>query len=141
MKITCSKKEMLEGLDKIKGGIGSKTTMPILNNLLLETTPTKLRLTATDFEITVKCLFGGKEVKITEEGAITIPAKKLMEMVKELPDDDITITTDEKNSIKIKCQKVNYKIMGLPDTEYPKIAPSKKASSELAKMPFSMRII
>jgi DNA polymerase-3 subunit beta len=124
MKISCKKAELLENLQKIEGAVGVKTTLPVLSNFLLETSEKNLHLTATDLELTIKC--NVENINIIDGGEITIPAKKFIDIIRELPDSDIIIDVNEKNNITIKCDKIIYKIMGLPKSEYPPIMDPKK---------------
>ena len=129
MKIICKKSELLESIQKIEGAVSVKTTLPILNNFLFESSENSLQLTATDLEITIKGTMTG--VNISKQGSITIPAKKFIDIIKEMPESDITIDIDEKNMINIKCDKINYKIMGLPKTEFPPLMEPKKEAVSL----------
>ncbi|MFH1073755.1 MAG: DNA polymerase III subunit beta [Candidatus Firestonebacteria bacterium] len=129
MKISCRKAELLENLQKIEGAVGIKTTLPVLNNFLLETSENHLQLTATDLELTIEC--GVKNINIIDSGSITIPAKKFIDIIRELPDSDIVVDVNEKNNITIKCDKIIYKIMGLPKSEYPPIVDLKKEAINL----------
>ena len=130
MKISCNKSDLLDNLQKIEGAVGVKTTLPVLNNFLVETIDKKLHFTATDLELTIKCSVG-ENINIIDPGAITIPAKKFIDIVRELPDSDIVIDVNEKNNITVKCDKIVYKIMGLPKSEYPPIMEQKKESVNL----------
>ena len=129
MKISCKKAEFLENLQKIEGAVGVKTTLPVLSNFLLETSDKALHLTATDLELTIKC--NVENINIIDAGAITIPAKKFIDIIRELPDSDIVVDGNEKNNITIKCDKIVYKIMGLPKSEYPPIMDPKKEAVNL----------
>jgi len=111
MKISCKKEELQEYIQKVEGAVSVKTTLPVLNNILIESINNKIH------------------VNITEGGAITIPARKFIEIVKELPSErDVNIKVDEKNHITINCGKINYKIMGLPKSEFPPVLEPKKES-------------
>jgi DNA polymerase-3 subunit beta len=124
MKIVCKKEDILNNVQMIEGAVSTKTTLPVLNNFLMESVDKKLQLIATDLEITIKCLI--KDINIIKQGAITIPARKFIDIIRELPDSEINIEVNEKNLITIKCDKITYKLMGLPKSEYPSILEPKK---------------
>lgn len=129
MKIICKKSELLENIQKIEGAVSVKTTLPVLNNFLIESIDKNLQLISTDLEITIKCQMSN--INIIETGSITIPAKKFIDIVRELPDSDINIDVSDKNMITIKCEKIVYKIMGLPKSEFPPILEPKKEAIKL----------
>ena len=127
MKLSCKKEDLQENIVKVDGAVSVKTTLPVLNNILIEASGNELQLTSTDLELVIKCKM--KEVNISEEGSITIPARKFIDIVKELPPEkDININVDEKNQITIKCSKINFRIMGLPKSEFPPVLEPKKDS-------------
>ena len=96
MKIKILKDDLLFGISKIQNVVSSKATLPILSNVLLETTKkSTIRLYATDLDIGISCEI---PVQILEEGAITIPAKKFNDIIKELPLGDIFISSKKKSS-------------------------------------------
>jgi DNA polymerase-3 subunit beta len=118
MKITSSKETLLNGIQTVQSVITSKATLPILANILIETQPGQLRLTATDLDIGISCVI---PVDTQEPGAITIPAKRLSDIIKELNADEVTISTKKNNQIIIDAQTCQFKIMGLAPEEFPKL--------------------
>jgi DNA polymerase-3 subunit beta len=104
--------------------------LPILSNILIEAEKNKVTLTSTDLDIGISSVF---ETDIEEEGAITIPAKRFSDIIKELPDEDIFISTMKNNSMIIKCSKCFFKIMGLPKEEFPKLPEFKNEPSIIIK--------
>ncbi len=118
MKLKISKDELVYGITKVQNVVSSKATLPILSNMLLETTrKSTIRLYATDLDIGISCEI---PVQILEEGAITLPAKKFSDIIKELPSGDILITTKKNNHIEIEGEKCLFKLIGLPKEEFPK---------------------
>lgn len=94
-------------------------TIPILGNILLETTGADtLRVVGTDLEIGISTTI---PVKILKEGSITIPSKKLQEIVRELPEGDVEISVAKNNAVSIRSGKAYFKILGLPKEDYPKL--------------------
>ena len=92
MRLKIGRKELLMGLQRVQGVVEKKVTMPILSNIKIETDSDAIRLTATDLEIGIT---SGAKGEIQEKGGIAISAKKLYEIVRELPEGDINITVAE----------------------------------------------
>ncbi len=118
MKIKTNKEDLLKATQIAQNVINERNTLPILSNILIETIKHNLRLIATDLDIGISYIF---PVDIIEEGAITIPAKRFFNIIKELPDSGITITAKKNNLITIECEKCFFKIMGIPKEEFPKM--------------------
>ncbi len=116
MKFTVTKQALLDGLQRIQNIVSNRVTLPVLSNVLLETTETGLQLTATDLEVSVHT-----EVLATVErsGATTIPARRLLSIIRELPVEDISIETDTRNITSIRSGPSFFKIFGLAKDEYP----------------------
>jgi len=118
MKIKIFKENLLQGILKVQNVVSPKTTLPILANMLVETKKNScVRLYATDLDIGISCDI---PVQILEEGAITIPAKKFSDIIKELPAGDIIISTKKNNQVEIEGDKFLFKLNGLPKEEFPK---------------------
>ena len=107
MELKINRNTFLDGIQKTLGIVEKKTTMPILNNILLTTENNKLKIIATDREIS---LISDYEAEIAEKGEITLSAKKLYEMVREILGDVIYFTKNN-NVVKISCQRAVYKII------------------------------
>ena len=116
MEITVSKFELLRELTATQGVVERKTTIPILSNYLLEATGDKLWLTATDLDLSLRT---SCSVKVKKEGACTIPARKLYDYVKLLPDADITIRLLENHWVSIRCGRSNTKMVGMAKSNFP----------------------
>ncbi|HOW35323.1 MAG TPA: DNA polymerase III subunit beta [Candidatus Omnitrophota bacterium] len=117
MKIKTTKENILLGIQIVQNIVNPKSTLPILSNLLIETKKDTIKLNATDLDIGISCEV---PVSILEEGAITIPAKKFSDIIRELPPGDITIVTKKNNQIEIEGDKIRFKLSGLPKEEFPK---------------------
>ena len=91
MKITCSKSNLVKGVSIVSKAVPSKTTMPILECILIDATTDIIKLTANDMELGIETIVEGE---IIEKGKIAIDAKLFSEIVRKLPDNDITLTTD-----------------------------------------------
>lgn len=117
MKFKVGKNQLFKTIQKVQNAISSKSTLPILSNILLETCKNFIKITATDLDIGISATI---PIKPDTEGATTLPAKKFIDIVKELPDsEEIFITTKKNNITTIECGKIVFKIMGLPKDEFP----------------------
>jgi DNA polymerase III subunit beta len=118
MEITVSKFELLRELTATQGVVERKTTIPILSNYLFEAAGDKLSLTATDLDLSLRtaCV-----AKVKKEGSCTIPARKLHDYVKLLPDADITIKLLENHWVSIRCGRSNTKMVGMARANFPSL--------------------
>jgi DNA polymerase-3 subunit beta len=116
MRFTISREKLQEGLNAITPSIPAKTTLPVLANILLETTERGIRLSGTDLDIAVST-----EVTADVEsvGAITVPAKKLAEISRELPPSSVKIAAVGEQRITLECGRSKFKLLGLPRDEFP----------------------
>jgi len=117
MKIKLGKDQLLAGIQVVQNIVSPKATLPILSNMLLETKGNILKLNTTDLDIGISCEL---PVNIYEEGAITIPAKRFSDIVRELPPGDIIIHARKNNQVEIEGEQCRFKLIGLPKEEYPK---------------------
>src|SRR6266496_266488 len=116
MKFTIGKEPLINGLQAVQNIVGSRTTLPILSNVLLQGEGKRLELTATDLDVTVSCAV---EADIKKGGAFTVPVKKLFGIVRELGASEIEFEVDEKSACKIKSGPSFYKLNGLAAEEFP----------------------
>ena len=118
MEITISKFELLRELTATQGVVERKTTIPILSNYLLEAVGDKLSITATDLDLSLRT---SANAKIKKEGSCTVPARKLYDYVKLLPDSDITIKLLENHWVSIRCGRSNTKMVGMARANFPSL--------------------
>jgi DNA polymerase III subunit beta len=118
MEITVSKFELLRELTATQGVVERKTTIPILSNYLFEASGDKLALTATDLDLSLRT---SCNAKVKKEGSCTIPARKLHDYVKLLPDADITIKLLENHWVSIRCGRSNTKMVGMARSNFPSL--------------------
>jgi len=130
MKIKILKQVFLKNIQHVQNIISSKSNLPILSNILIEAEKNNVVLTSTDLDIGISSTL---ETDVEEDGAITIPAKRFNDIIKELPDEDILISTMKNNSMVIKCNKCFFKIIGLPKEEFPKLPEFKDEPSVIIK--------
>src|SRR5277367_3457030 len=118
MEITVSKVELLRELTATQGVVERKTTIPILSNYLFEAEGGELRLTATDLDLSLRT---SCPAKVKKEGSCTIPARKLYDYVKLLPDADITIKLLDNHWVSIRCGRSNTKMVGMAKSNFPSL--------------------
>jgi DNA polymerase-3 subunit beta len=116
MKFSIKKDEVLKGLQRIQGVVDKKNTMPILANMLLIADTKGIEITATDLEIGLR---GRYAAEVEKPGAVTVSAKKMYEIVRELPEEDIQIKVEDGNWVKIVSGHSQFRLVGLPKDEYP----------------------
>jgi DNA polymerase-3 subunit beta len=116
MNLTISKEQILSGLQAVQNVVGSRTTLPILSNVLLRAEGNRVEFTATDLDVTVCC---SVEAKVKKGGATTVPVRKIFGIVRELGGTDIEIEVDEKNVCSVRCGTSFYKIHGIGADEFP----------------------
>ena len=116
MRLTISREKLQEGLAAVTASIPAKTTLPVLANILLETTERGIRLSGTDLDIAVTT-----EVSADVEapGAVTIPAKKLSEIARELPPSPVKMAAVGEQRVTLECGRSRFKLLGLPRDEFP----------------------
>jgi DNA polymerase III subunit beta len=116
MKLTITREQLQEGLVAVAASIPAKTTLPILSNILLEATKEGIRLSGTDLDIAVSTTV---TASVDQEGAITLPARKLVEIVRELPSAAIRLTASGEQRVTIECGRSRFRLLGLPREEFP----------------------
>src|SRR5215203_2468283 len=116
MRFTISREKLQEGLAAVAASIPAKTTLPVLANILIETTDKGIRLSGTDLDIAVSTEVSAD---IETQGAITIPAKKLAEIARELPPSPVKIAAAGEQRATLDCGRSHFKILGLPKDEFP----------------------
>ena len=115
MKIICNKSNLAKGVSTVAKAVPSKTTMPILECILIDATNDVIRLTANDMELGIQTDIQGE---ILDRGMIAIDAKIFSEIVRKLPDNEVTIETNENLQVKIVCEKAKFDISGKPGEEF-----------------------
>lgn len=118
MKFQIAKSQMLLGLQRLQNVVERRTTMPILSNALLRAETGGLSLSATDLEVGIQSILSAE---VMEQGAITVRARSLLDIVRELPDSTISFQTKENHRLEIKAKKTLFNILGLPAEDFPEI--------------------
>ena len=115
MKFTCSKSNLLTGVQIVSKAVPNKTTMSILECILVDATSDSIKLTANDMELGIETVIEGN---IIEKGIIALDAKLFLEIVRKLPDNDITVESDASYKTTITCEKAKFNIIGKPGDDF-----------------------
>ncbi len=116
MKLKVKKDAILEGLQKVQSIVSLRSTLPILQNILLKTDKDKLWLSTTDLEVSVRT---GLAAEVSRAGATTLPARRTFSIFRELPSNDIELETDDKDVTTIRCGSSFFKVVGISEDEFP----------------------
>lgn len=117
MKLSCLQENLKKGLSIASHAVAGKSTLPVLSNVLLATDSGRLKIASTNLEIGLTCWIGGK---IEEEGAVTIPAKLLSDVVGSLPNDRVNLKLDTRTqTLNLTCARFETNIKGIESEEFP----------------------
>jgi len=123
MELIFDKEELWKAMQIVGNVAATRNTLPILSNVLIKTIDNRIQLAATDLEVGIKSTIDGE---ILNSGSITVPAKKLSDIVRELPSttdsgepSKVRMTTSANDRVEIDCERAKFKIVGLPDDEFP----------------------
>lgn len=118
MKVICEKDKILKSINSVVKSVSSKTTMPILEGILIQTNDKQLKLTSYDLELGIECIM---DATIEEEGATVVNAIMFSEIIRKLPNSDITITLNENKLLVIECEGSLYKLTTMNPDEFPEL--------------------
>jgi DNA polymerase-3 subunit beta len=119
MKISCLQENLAKGLATVGRAVATRSTLPVLSNILLETDEGRLRLAATNLEVGVNCWIGAR---VEEEGSTTVPARLLTEFVNSLPPGQIDMELVERTqTLNLKCARFEANIKGIDASEFPDV--------------------
>ncbi|MBI4420965.1 MAG: DNA polymerase III subunit beta [Gemmatimonadetes bacterium] len=122
MKFTITRERLHDGLSAVAPSVPAKTTLPVLSNLLVEAGKDGLRLSGTDLDIAVSTVV---PADVDSEGAVTLPAKKLVEIVRELPPAAVRVTSSGEQRVNLECGRSKFKLLGIAKEEFPNFPPVK----------------
>jgi len=125
MKFSISKEAFLEALQQVQHVVSTRATLPILSNVLIEAVGGKLKLTTTDLDVGVS---GCVDALVEKEGSTTLPVKRLVSIIAQLPASEVVVSIDSKNHASIKCGPSFFKIIGLGEEEFPPLPKFEEAS-------------
>ncbi len=120
MKFTITRERLHEGLTAVAASVPTKTTLPVLSNILVDATGDSIRLAGTDLDTAVTTAVPGE---VDDEGAVTLPARKLLEIVRELPSAAIRVTSSGEQRVSLECGRSRFKLLGIPKDEFPSFPP------------------
>jgi len=119
MKISCLQENLAKGLATVGRAVATRSTLPILSNILLESDEGRLRLAATNLEVGINCWIGAR---VEDEGSTTVPARLLTEFVNSLPPGQIDMELNERTqTLNLKCARYEANIKGIDATEFPDV--------------------
>ena len=118
MKIICEKDKLLKGINSVINGVASKTTMPVLEGILIQTNDKEVKLTTYDLEIGIEYII---ECDVQEQGNTVVNAIMFSEIIRKLPDTEITITINDNNLLVIECEGSLYKLATMNPDEFPEL--------------------
>src|ERR1043165_6446943 len=137
MEFAVSKSDLVRELGLTQGVVERKTTIPILSNILLETDGDKIWLTATDLELGIRCAC---PARVKKEGAGTIPARRLLDYVRLLPDADVQVKLAENQWASFVCGRSRTRIAGMSRESFPELPQMPEPIAEIpAKTLTSMK--
>lgn len=124
MKFRIARDAFLDSLQQVQHVVSTRTTLPILSNVLIEASGGNLRLTTTDLDVGVS---GTVDAEVSKEGSTTMPVKRLVSIIRELPDAEVEVAVDAKDVASITCGPSFFKIIGLAHGEFPPLPDFKEA--------------
>jgi DNA polymerase-3 subunit beta len=122
MEILVRRNDLVKELQLVQGIVERKSSIPILSNVLAEARGSELRISATDLDVSVRC---GCAAQVVQEGAVTLGAKKLYEIVRSLPESDVSLRVEDDAWTRIRCERVEFKMAGLPREDFPSLPDGK----------------
>lgn len=137
MKIICNKADLLQGVNTVLKAVPGKTTMPILECILIDTTDGEIKLTANDMELGIETVINGD---VLDKGKIALEAKLFSEIVRKLPDAEVTIETDDNYKAFIRCEKAKFHIAGKSGEDFAYL-PEIEKSNFVSLSQFSLKEI
>lgn len=118
MKIVCYKDKIIKAINSVVKGVASKTTMPILEGILIQTNDNEIKLTTYDLEIGIEYIM---ECDVEEQGSTVVNAIMFSEIIRKLPDTEIHISVNENNLLEIECEGSHYKLATMNAEEFPEL--------------------
>ncbi len=145
MNFSIAKDQLIQGLQSVQNVVSTRTTLPILSNVLIRAEENRIELTATDLDVTITC---SVEATVKKPGTTTVPVRKFFSIIRELSSPEIDIEVDEKNATSVRSGASFYKIHGLAAEEFPPLqkfkenkkisVPQQKLKSMLKKTSFAI---
>ena len=127
MKFTCNQQDLIKNINIVSKAISTRTTIPTLKGILFDVKDGKLKMTASDMDITIESTI---DVDSTENGTLVVPSSKFIDYIRKLPHENVEITS-ENNNINIKCLTSSSSIVGMDGSEYPVISYSEEGKNKI----------
>lgn len=118
MKITIPRQDLLDAVNKVKSIVSSKSALPILSHILIETGEANIKLAATDLKVSIECTV---DCTVERPGALTVSSQRISSMLSEMPNEDITLNLMDNNVIEITCGRIDTKLFSMSPDEFPPI--------------------
>jgi len=118
MNITIPRQDLLDAVNKVKSVVATKTALPILSHILIETDTGAIRLAATDLKVSIECL---ADCTVKEAGALTLSSQRISSMLAELPEEDVHLHLLDNNVVELKCGRVETKLFSMSPEEFPPV--------------------
>lgn len=125
MKIICSREQLIEGISIVQKAVSTKTTLPILEGILLEAQD-EFKMTGNDLELGIECFINAD---IREKGSIVLNSKMFGDIVRRLPDSEVLVEVKENNTVIIECDNSHFEVRGLPSDSYPALPSIKRENT------------
>ncbi|MGH9907060.1 MAG: DNA polymerase III subunit beta [Pyrinomonadaceae bacterium] len=131
MQFVVSKQNLQKELAFVQGVVERKNTIPVLSNILLESVgETTIRITGTDLDVTIRCDMDAEE--ITTPGSICVPARKLFEIARLLPDAPVAFKREDNDWVTVKCDRAKFKLVGVAKDAFPEVPMFKSSPTKIA---------
>ena len=117
MKFTIPRSTLQIGINAVQNTVPTRSTLPVLSNIMVEAEEDRIKLSATDLEVSISSSIGAE---VAEKGTITIPAKKFADIVRELPEAEVSLQTEDEK-MHINCERASFTLIGLPADEFPQL--------------------
>ena len=122
MELRVRRNDLVKELHLVQGIVERKNSIPILSNVLAEARSGELRISATDLDVSVRC---GCAAEVVQEGAVTLAAKKLYEIVRSLPESEVSVKVEKDEWTRIQCERIEFRMAGLPKDDFPSLPDGK----------------
>jgi len=132
MRVTCSQEHLARGLSIVGRAVATRTTLPVLSNVYIGTDENRLKLVATNLEIGITAWV---PAQVIEEGATTVPARLIEDLVKQSPAETIELEMNTANELGYHCASISATIRGIPAEEFPIIPTSETAEGDAVTLP------
>ncbi|MCC6731396.1 MAG: DNA polymerase III subunit beta [Chthonomonadales bacterium] len=126
LKATCARKDLFDGVQTVAHAVSGRSALPILSHVLVQAEEGGLRLSATDLQLSIALSI---PATVEEPGALTATARVLTELLGTLPESEVAISVDRSHAVRLHCDRSDYKLLGLPPEEYPRLPEVQEANS------------